>query len=174
MANARKMKPLHEMYSQGEIERATAYVERLSKNKPEDIEDDRLEGWADFADCSDPTKLIEAAVRAVLARRWYAVNGPQDPDLQPLPLGWSERRDIPRCGVGTIRAWFARSLAHLDYDVTQHPSFYDYACGIMAFEREGYSRLAELKDRFPPRLLPGLDRQTADWSPTHDVDSKTK
>jgi hypothetical protein len=166
MTNARKMRPLHEMYSQDEIDQATAYVTRVYKTGPDEIEDNPVADWADFAECSDSTeKLIEAAVRAVLARRWYAVNGPQDPDLQPLPLGWSERRDIRRCAVDSIRAWFARSVAHLDYDITQHPSLDDYGCGMMAFEEEGSPRLEELKDRFPPRLLRGLDRHTADWSP---------
>jgi hypothetical protein len=153
------------MYSQDEIDRVAANVARLYKNRRDGLESDPLEGWADFAEWSNPTELREAAARAVLAQRWYAVNGPQEPDLQPLPLGWSERRDIRRCGVDIIRAWFARSVAHLDYDITQHPSFYDYACGIMAFESEDCSRLEDLKDRFPPRVLPGLNRATGDWSP---------
>jgi hypothetical protein len=168
---ARKMRPLNETYSQDEIDRATAYVTRVYKNGLDDVEENPVAGWADFAECSNSSELIEAAIRAVLARRWYAVNGPQDPDLQPLPLGWSERQDMPRCGAKHILYWSARSLAHLDYDITLHPSFYDYACGTLAHQNEGSQLLEELRDRFPPRLLPGLDRSTADWSPPTVVPS---
>jgi len=165
MTNARKMRPLHETYSQEEIDRATAHVTRVYKNGPDDVEENPLSGWGAFAGAFDSLEpYIEPAIRAVLARRWHAVNGPQEADVQPLPLGAIERSDVPKCGVGIILARFARSLAHLDYDITQHPSFYDYACGTLAFEKEGSPLLEELKHRFPPRLLPGLDR-TSYWSP---------
>jgi hypothetical protein len=166
MTNARKMRPLHEMYSQEEIDRATAHVIRVHKNGPDDVEENRVADWGDFAGCFDSTEsYIEPAIRAVLARRWHSVNGPQEVDVQPLPLGAMERSNVRRDGVGSIFVWFARSLAHLDYDITLHPSFYDYACGALAFEHEGSERLEQLKHRFPPRLLPGLDRSTRDWSP---------
>ena len=165
MTAAHKMRPLHEIYSQEEVERATACVARVYENGPDDIEDNPVAGWADFAECSSPGELIEAAIRAVLARRWYGVNGPQDPDLQPLPLGWSERYDVPKCGASHILDWFARSLAQFRYDIVRHPSFYDYACGILAQQREGSQLREELKHRFPPRLLPGLNESTGDWGP---------
>jgi hypothetical protein len=165
MTAARKMRPLHEMYSQDEIERATACVRRIYKNGPDDVEQNRLADWGDFAGPFDTLELyIEPAIRAVLARRLHAVDGPQDPDCQPLPLGWSERQDAMTSGAGRILVWFSRSLASLDYDIVHHPSFYDYACGMLAFEREDSPLLEELKHRFPPRLLPGLDR-TSYWSP---------
>ena len=162
MTAAHKMRPLHEMYSQDEIDRATACVTRVYENGPDDIEDNPVAGWADFAECSSPGELIEAAIRAVLAGRWYAVNGPQDPDLQPLPRGWLERRESEG---SLILVWYARSIAHLNYDITLHPSFYDYACGTLALEPAGSQLLEELNDRFPPRLLPGLDCATGYWSP---------
>jgi hypothetical protein len=153
------------MYNQAEIDRATEYVMRIYELGPDDFRGNPLASWADFAGGFDSPKLrIKPAIRAVLARRWFAVNGPQDDDLQPLPLGWFERQSMYRCGATQILYWFARSLANLNYDTTQHPSFYDYACGILAFEREGSELLEQLKHRFPPRLLPGLDRTTGDWS----------
>lgn len=172
MTNARKMRPLHEMHSQEEIERATARVIRVYKNGPDDVDENPLAGWGDFGEPFDSVEpYIEPAIRAALARRWHAVSGPQEVDVQPLPLGAIERSDVNRGGVGSILVWFARSLAHLDYDITQHPSFYDYACGTLAFEQEGSELLEQLKDRFPPRLLPGLDRTTRDWSPPTTVPS---
>ena len=166
MTAAREMKPLHEMYSQDEIDRATACVTRVYENGPDDIEDNPVAGWADFAECSGPGELIEAAIRAVLARRWYAVNSPQDPDLQPLPLGYLEMKDAKlQSEAGRILAWYSRSLAHIYYDIQQHPSFYEYACGILADEKVGSQLLEELRDRFPPRLLPGLDECTGNWDP---------
>jgi hypothetical protein len=165
MTTTRKMRPLQEIYSQAEIDRATAYVTRVYENGPNDLDENPLVSWGDFVGGFDELEsYVEPAIRAVLARRWYAVNGPQDPDLQPLPLGWRERLDVPKCGAKHILFWFARSLAHLDYDITRHPSFYDYACGTLALESQG-QRLEKLKHRFPPRLLPGLDPKTADWSP---------
>jgi len=167
MTAARKMRPLHEMYSQGEIDRATSHVTRVYKKGPDDIEENPLRGWGDFVggfDCLDA--YIEPAIRAVLARRWYAVNGPQDPDLQPLPLGCLEMEDAKLQGcAGRMLAWYSRSLAHNDYDIQRHPSFYEHACGILALGIGGSALLEELEHRFPPRLLPGLDKSTVDWDP---------
>jgi len=166
MTNLRKMRPLHEMYSQDEIDRATEHVGRVYKNWPDDVEQNPVASWGGFAGNFDTAELyIEPAIRADLARRWHSVTGPQGADLQPLPLGGIEQRDVPRCEAGPILVWFARSLAQLDYDITLHPRFYDYACGILALEQEGSQLLEQLKHRFPPRLLPGLNRSTGNWNP---------
>jgi hypothetical protein len=155
------------MYSQDEIDRATACVTRVYENGPDDIDDNPVAGWGDFLggyDCLEA--FIEPAIRAVLARRWHAVNGPQDPDLQPLPLGCPEMEDAKyRSEAGRMLAWYSRSLAHNDYDFQRHPSFFEYACGILADEKAGSQLLEELRDRFPPRLLPGLDECTGNWDP---------
>jgi hypothetical protein len=68
--------------------------------------------------------------RALSARKWFDLYGP--PDAPPLPLGYDEREALKRGGLPTIVAWYACSLACLDYDVLEHPSFDDYGCGIMA------------------------------------------
>ena len=167
MTAARKMRPLHEMYSQDEIERATACVIRAYKDGPQDEYENAAANWADFVvglGCSEA--CLKPAIRAVLARRWHAVNGPQDADLQPLPLGCREMEDAKyQSEAGRMLAWYSRSLAHNYYDIQQHPSFYEYACGILADEKVGSQLLEELRDRFPPRLLPGLDECTGNWDP---------
>jgi hypothetical protein len=68
--------------------------------------------------------------RARMAREHFAANGP--PDAQPLPLGYAERERMKIGGLSTIVALYARSLACEGYNLEKHPSFQDYACGIMA------------------------------------------
>jgi hypothetical protein len=98
------------------------------------------------------------------ARKWFADNGP--PDLQPLPLGYNERERLKHGGADHILAWYARSLDWRDYDVQAHPSFYDYACGVMASEFAPYfiKDNEALKKRFPPRELAGIG-PGFDWLP---------
>jgi hypothetical protein len=96
--------------------------------------------------------------RARMAREHFASNAP--PDAQPLPLGYDERERRKIGGLSTIVALYARSLACQGYDLDEHPSFQDYVCGVMASEFiGGYDRLQKnegLRNRFPPRLLPGI------------------
>jgi hypothetical protein len=102
--------------------------------------------------------------RAKRAREWFAKNGP--PDLQPLPLGYAEREHIKDFMARHILAWYARSLADLNYDFAKHPTFYDYACGVMAspVTHALIRDNPELQRRFPPRPLPGLDPHLY-WKP---------
>ena len=95
--------------------------------------------------------------RAKAARKWFAEHGPAD--LQPLPLGYSEREALKDGSVWHIVALYARSLAELKYDVLKHPSFHDFACGTMISEFQGLDSMKknpELLKRFPPRHLDGL------------------
>jgi hypothetical protein len=161
-----KPPPLAEIYDQREIERVEAYVEDTFNNAPHERRENPVVSWGDFAGpFEELERYKEPAKRAVLARRWHAVNGPQDRDVQPLPLGWSERSDVNQSGAGGILRWYARSLANFAYDIQRHPLFHDYACGILAVQKEGSQLLDELRDRFPPRELPGLDRATFNWEP---------
>ncbi len=108
-------------------------------------------------------------LRARMAREHFASNGP--PDAQPLPLGYAEREDMKIGGLSTIVALYARSLAAQDYDVKEHPSFFDYTCGLMASEFiGGYYRMQKnegLRNRFPPRVLPGLGPGLC-WQPPEE------
>jgi hypothetical protein len=114
--------------------------------------------------------------RAEAARKWFTEHGP--PDMQPLPLGYAEREALKDGSLKHILALFARSLADQNYDVEKHPSFYDYVCGVMASSCS-YAQMfqnPELLQRFPPRLLEGLDAHLY-WklpkSPVHAKASET-
>jgi hypothetical protein len=103
--------------------------------------------------------------RAKAARKWFTEHGP--PDLQPLPLGYAEREALKDGSLTHILAWFARSLADLKYDVLNHPSFDDFACGAMALPKSIFPSISEnveLLKRFPPRKLEGLDSHLY-WKP---------
>jgi len=110
--------------------------------------------------------MKELAVRALIARDWFTRNGP--PDAPPLPLGYHEREDL-KLGRGLlayILALFARSLECRDYNLEEHPPFAEYISGVL-WEAERVDgdigglpkypgELAELKKRFPPRMLAGM------------------
>jgi hypothetical protein len=101
--------------------------------------------------------------RARSARKWFADNGPAD--LQPLPLGYNERERLKGGGALHILAWYARSLACRNYDVLEHPSFEDYACGVMASEHAPhFIKEEQLLKRFVPRPLDGLGHDLC-WRP---------
>jgi hypothetical protein len=115
-------------------------------------------------DC-DPNGRKERA-----ARRWFAKHGPRD--LQPLPLGYDDRESLKRArhykqgNASYILALYARSLEGADYDVLKHPSFQDYACGLMAsdFAHDFIRNDEAMQKRFPPRTLPYL-ASGALWQP---------
>jgi hypothetical protein len=99
--------------------------------------------------------LKKKARAALLARKWFADNGP--PDIQPLPLCYAEREALKGGGAPHILAWYARSLESRKYDVLEHPLFDDYARGVTASEyAPDFIKKEQLLKRFPPRVLPGL------------------
>jgi hypothetical protein len=102
--------------------------------------------------------------RARFAREWFALNGPHD--APPLPLGYDEREDLKVGGLKHLVAWYACSLACRNYDVVVHPSFDDYACGLMASEyTPGFIKNdEELQQRFAQRPLTGLGPALV-WEP---------
>ena len=100
-----------------------------------------------------------AAVRALRAQEWFSVNSPQD--LPLLPLSHNDREDYRNArGLTGVVGFYSRSLSRQDYDVHKHPSFDDFACGLMAMSMEsgvwGLENDEYLKRRFPPRLLAGM------------------
>jgi hypothetical protein len=105
----------------------------------------------------DRIKPQKARARVALeARDWFADHGP--PDAPPLPLTCGDREDLKVGGLPHIVAWFARSLEARAYDYHEHPSFDDYARGVLAsaYAPEFITRDQQLQGRFPPRHLPGL------------------
>ena len=106
----------------------------------------------------------EAAVTAVRAREWFAVNGP--PDAPPLPLSHNDKEDYRRArGLKGLVGFYSRSLAIQDYDVLKHPTFDDFCCGLMAIDTGawGIEKDAQLRKRFPPRQLAGMT-SGASWT----------
>lgn len=105
-------------------------------------------------------------LKAQLAREDFARTGP--PDAPPFPIGYAEREETKRQGrLAKIVGLYARSLECRKYDLQEHPSFVDYARGVMASEYNGHSHMREdetLKKRFPPRQLEGLGGGLI-WSP---------
>ena len=100
-----------------------------------------------------PMKKLARA--ALLAREWFAIHGPAD--APPLPLSMGERESLKGGGLPHIVAWYARSLWCRNYDVEEHPSFFDYACGVTASEyAPDFIKKEHLLKRFPPRPLDGL------------------
>jgi hypothetical protein len=110
-----------------------------------------------FMGREDPLKpQLEAAYRALRARKHLAAVGPTD--LPPLPTSDGERERMKVGGVTHILAWFARSWEGLRYELTAHPDFETYARGVMASDHapSWIRNDPELLRRFPPRPLPGL------------------
>jgi hypothetical protein len=104
------------------------------------------------------------AVARLRAREWFALYGP--PDAPPLPLSHADEEDYRNArGLKGVVGFFARSLSRQGYgrqpyDVCKHPSFDDFARGLMAIAVDrGLKSLeqdAQLKKRFPPRPLAGM------------------
>jgi hypothetical protein len=176
MAHAQTIRPLNKIFTQASIAQAWSHVDHVFNNAPdrhETIRQNPFTGgdWDPDLDPIEPQK--EEAVRAVLARRWHAKYGPPDRDLQPLPLGYNEREALKGGRAPHILAWYARSLDGFDYNVVDHPSFKDYAAGVMASEiaPSFITEDPELQHRFPPRPLPGL-RPGLMWLPPEKGDHR--
>ena len=112
------------------------------------------------------------AIAALLAREWFAVNGP--PDAPLLRLNDDDRDRFKRSGgLTALVGFYARSLSRRGYgrqryDVCNHPSFDDFARGLMALAKEqglwNLERDETLIRRFPPRPLVGMT-PSAYWDP---------
>ncbi|WOH51228.1 hypothetical protein [Bradyrhizobium sp. sBnM-33] len=110
------------------------------------------------------------AVAALRAREWFAVNGPRDAPL--LPLSHEDVEDYRNArGLAGVVGFFARSLSRLDYAVQKHPSFNDFARGLMAMNTGlwGIEKDENLKRRFPPCLLAGMT-PGAYWAPPKEYE----
>jgi hypothetical protein len=122
-------------------------------------------GYIHGVDPIGPQK--EVARRALLAREWFALNGPAD--AQPLPL-WCDAGKAPereRALLLYIVRLYARSLQGREYDVKEHPPFADYVSGVLweaqrvdgdigTIPTDDRVQLQKLKERFPPRELTGM------------------
>jgi hypothetical protein len=110
------------------------------------------------------------AMAALSALHWFAVNRP--PDALHLPLSDADLEAYRNArGLAALVGFFARSLSREGfgrqaYDFENHPSFYDFACGLMAINTGmwGIEKDARLVLRFPPRRLADMT-PGAYWAP---------
>jgi hypothetical protein len=108
------------------------------------------------------------ATAALRAKEWFAVNSPGD--APPLPLYDFDSYRGAR-GLKGVVGFYARSLSRQGYgrqmyDVCNHPSFDDFARGLMAINTGlwGMEKDENLKKRFPPCPLEGMT-PSAFWAP---------
>jgi hypothetical protein len=119
----------------------------------------------DFVYGFDPIQLQKKmAHHALRAREDFAVNGPADAPQLPLEHWECERVRWSGKPLDYLTGQYARSVVPL-YNVKAHPSFEDYARGVL-WEHDNVAgsaipftpeQLAEMKRRFPPRKLEGLN-----------------
>lgn len=144
-----------------------SHVDRLFRDAPDRYEKRRqnpITGgeWLAGDDPIAPQKRM--AHRALFAREWFSFYGPHD--AQPLPLSNEEianrkrGSDSKNAPLSYITSCFAHSLRSHKYDVNSHPSFEDFARGVLA---AGYAPAFVREDealckRYPPRPLRGLNR----------------
>jgi hypothetical protein len=94
---------------------------------------------------------------ALLAREWFVVYGPRD--AQPLPLSGGEIEDLKYTDpFSHIVSCFGYSLRAHDWDFNTHPSFEDFARGVMASKDapDFVKKDKALRKRYKPRPLRGL------------------
>lgn len=120
--------------------------------------------WVKDIDPIEPQKA--AALRALKARERFARMGPND--APPLPLSYGAREALKRSGDRFlyIVALFARSLEARNYDLDAHPSFEEYARGLLAspYTPDFIKNEERLQKRFPAAPLDGLGAG-AYWEP---------
>jgi len=109
-----------------------------------------------------------AAEIALLAQEWFAVAGPRNAPLLPLRQAeWDMMRYCSAGGMQTLVGFFARSLSFQGWKVHNHPTFEDFARGLMTFpdirSRAGQDPL--VAKRYPPRVLVGMWPHGAFWEP---------
>jgi len=96
----------------------------------------------------------QAAI-ALQTREWFAKNGPID--APPLPLSHVDvEHYLDARGLKGVVGLYARSLSRQGYDIRKHPSFDDFARGLMAIDNWRIEKDETLKKRFPPRPLAGM------------------
>ena len=126
---------------------------------------------AHFVRRQDPVAPQKRIARlALLARVHFAQNGPAD--APPLPLSCKDWEQARRArGLRGLVGFFARSLAGQDWDFEKHPSFEDFARGLMATDT-GFWEIEKdeyLRNRFPPCALPGMT-PCAFWAPPQEYE----
>ena len=107
----------------------------------------------------------DAAYKRLLVREYLALHGPPDAPLMPTDDYERNRAKYAAGLLGFVTAHFMWSMESQD-DLRVHPSFADFASGML-WQHEnigGYTelpftpqQLPEMKRRYPPRKLEGLE-----------------
>ena len=120
-----------------------------------------------FEDPIAPQKRM--ACRALLARVWFALCGPQD--AQPLPISDVEIEDRKyawgnQSSLSYIVSCFGYSLRAHNWDFSNHPSFEDFVRGVLAagYAPDFVKEDEALRKRYPPCPLCGLNPGNC-WEP---------
>jgi hypothetical protein len=107
----------------------------------------------------------DAAYKRLMVRDYLALHGP--PDAPPMPTDDYERNRAKHASglLGFITAQYTWSLESQD-DLIVHPSFADFSSGLL-WQHENVGgctelpftpqQLPEMKRRYPPRKLEGLE-----------------
>jgi hypothetical protein len=144
---------------QCDIEDIASQVDRMFKeaaDRTQPVRTNVVTGarWVPGHDPIKPQK--RAAGRALMAREWFAVTAP--PDAPPLPLSYGELQNLKAGGLPHLVAWYAQSLQARNYEFWRHPSFEDYARGVLAstYAPDFIRSNQHLRQRFAPTPLNGL------------------
>jgi hypothetical protein len=146
----------------------TAHVDQLfadaERSRPRGLTNPVTgEYWLANVVPSEPEK--RNACRALLAREWFAFNGP--PDAPPLPISNTEIELYEHRGdlANAVRS-YAVSLRENDWDIRRHPTFEEFVGGLLCLPRPPFTEPRTIARRFCPKPLPGL-WPTGIWRPVH-------
>ena len=128
---------------------------------------DRLYDAQSDADTARIRWMLHSAVRA---RQHFRQHGPPGAPLLPLTFDAIERAEHDPNNRIELVGHYASSLMLQQWNLKLHPSFHDYASGVMAYRyTPDYLRNnAELLQEFPPRPLEGLDK-ALNWRTLDDI-----
>jgi hypothetical protein len=141
------------------IDLITAQVGRLLRradDRYDEIRKNPVTGaaWISEVDPEAPQK--RTARNALLAQVQFRKDGAAGIEL---PLSYEERERLKRKGrLEYLVSCFARSVEHQDFNLGGHPSFKDYARGVLAspYAPPSIKADVDLLKRYPPEPLTGL------------------
>jgi hypothetical protein len=118
----------------------------------------------------DPLDEQKRLARLALeARKWVAQHGPAY--LPPLSVDLYKIEELKMGqNLSHLFAYYANSVASLDYDVTLHLPFEEYAAAVLALPHapDFFTENGELKRRFPPRAAQRgrFEQNSLRWKPS--------
>jgi hypothetical protein len=151
------------------------YVEQIFDGLPKSgrCQNQVTGGW--WLRGQDPIKKQkDDACRALRAREWFHHVGPRNVPL--LPLSDAEMEDLKyTTPLNHIVECFGCSLRANDWDFDKHPSFEQFASGVLASEYAPplIRQAKELRKEYPPRRLPGLNPGLC-WEPRERTAYRTR